>query len=210
MSADVSTDGKGTGPAPGASAFDAAKVEQAARLLIEGIGEDPAREGLRDTPARVARMYAEIMAGLTTDPAEVLQTVFEEHHDEMVLERGIPMSSVCEHHLIPFLGRAHVAYIPNVNGQITGLSKLARLVDVLSKRPQVQERLTVQIADELVRSLDPRGVLVVVEAEHLCMSMRGVKKPGVMTVTSAVRGVFRQSQATRMEALELIGMGRGW
>jgi GTP cyclohydrolase I len=179
-------------------------------MLLEGIGEDPAREGLRETPARVTRMYEEIMAGLTTDPADVLQTVFEEHHDEMVLERGIPMSSICEHHLIPFLGRAHVAYIPNVQGQITGLSKLARLVDVLSKRPQVQERLTVQIADELVRALDPRGVLVVVEAEHLCMSMRGVRKPGVMTVTSAVRGVFRQSQATRMEALELIGMGRTW
>jgi GTP cyclohydrolase I len=208
MSADVSTDG--TGRAPGARAFDAAKVEQATRMLLEGIGEDPAREGLRDTPARVTRMYAEIMAGLMTDPADVLQTVFEEHHDEMVLERGIPMASICEHHLIPFLGRAHVAYIPNVQGQITGLSKLARLVDVLSKRPQVQERLTVQIADELVRSLDPRGVLVVVEAEHLCMSMRGVRKPGVMTVTSAVRGVFRQSQATRMEALELIGMGRTW
>jgi GTP cyclohydrolase I len=208
MSADVSTDG--TGRAPGARAFDAAKVEQATRMLLEGIGEDPAREGLRETPARVTRMYAEIMAGLMTDPADVLQTVFEEHHDEMVLERGIPMASICEHHLIPFLGRAHVAYIPNVQGQITGLSKLARLVDVLSKRPQVQERLTVQIADELVRSLDPRGVLVVVEAEHLCMSMRGVRKPGVMTVTSAVRGVFRQSQATRMEALELIGMGRTW
>jgi GTP cyclohydrolase I len=208
MSADVSTDG--TGRAPGARAFDAAKVEQATRMLLEGIGEDPAREGLLDTPARVTRMYAEIMAGLMTDPADVLQTVFEEHHDEMVLERGIPMASICEHHLIPFLGRAHVAYIPNVQGQITGLSKLARLVDVLSKRPQVQERLTVQIADELVRSLDPRGVLVVVEAEHLCMSMRGVRKPGVMTVTSAVRGVFRQSQATRMEALELIGMGRTW
>jgi GTP cyclohydrolase I len=208
MSADVSTDG--TGPAAGARAFDAAKVEQATRMLLEGIGEDPAREGLRETPARVTRMYAEMMAGLMTDPADVLQTVFEEHHDEMVLERGIPMASICEHHLIPFLGRAHVAYIPNVQGQITGLSKLARLVDVLSKRPQVQERLTVQIADELVRSLDPRGVLVVVEAEHLCMSMRGVRKPGVMTVTSAVRGVFRQSQATRMEALELIGMGRTW
>jgi GTP cyclohydrolase I len=533
MSADVSTDGNGTGPAHGARAFDAAKVEQATRMLLEGIGEDPGREGLRDTPGRVARMYAEIMVGLVTDPADVLQTVFEEHHDEMVLERGIPMASLCvpskqmvnvvggqkqaaevrvgdelwtlvngraettrithiqshtvreitevateegtirvtpdhpfatpegwkeakdlegtfvewtaprslcrprprpttgyefgyalgaicsdgtvskryislivndhefakrfaysmqrafgvraelepverpsgylarqvpgwrvrvvssyladlmrqyvggdahhlrqrfprvaladqdtfsgfldgyvdgdgfrkkdgvgrivvsanvpflidlatiigarftprattasalyisdnwlrrhgfpqeshrtdliesrwvpvesvttrrsdlkpytvysftcdphptflisghlshncEHHLIPFLGRAHVAYIPNVQGQITGLSKLARLVDVLSKRPQVQERLTVQIADELVRALDPRGVLVVIEAEHLCMSMRGVRKPGVMTVTSAVRGVFRQSQATRMEALELIGMGRTW
>jgi GTP cyclohydrolase IA len=152
-------------------------------------------------------MYEEITSGMRTDPAGILGTVFEEEHEEMVLERGIPLYALCEHHALPFHGEAHVAYIPNTKGQITGLSKIARLVDVLSKRLQVQERLTVQIADELVRALQPRGVLVVLEAEHLCMSMRGVRKPGVRTITSAVRGQFHQS-ATRMEAMNLIGFGR--
>jgi GTP cyclohydrolase I len=195
---------------PAVRSFDAAKVEQGVRLILEGIGEDLGRDGLLETPARVARMYEEVTAGLHQDPADVLSKVFEEHHDEMVLERGIPMASLCEHHLVAFIGRASVAYIPNTRGQITGLSKLARLVDTLSKRPQVQERLTVQIADELVNTLDPRGVLVVIEAEHLCMSMRGVRKPGVMTVTSAVRGVFRDNVATRAEAMNLIAMGHRW
>ena len=209
MSAVPTSDGRASRlPPPCGREFDAAKVEQGVRLILDGIGEDPGREGLRETPARVARMYEEIMAGLRTDPAEILKTVFEEDHEEMVLERGIYLASICEHHLLPFTGQAHVAYIPNTRGQITGLSKLARLVDTLAKRPQVQERLTVQVADELVRTLDPRGVLVVIEAEHLCMSMRGVRKPGVKTITSAVRGQFQQSVATRMEALNLIGVTR--
>ncbi len=209
MSAAPTADGRASRlPAPCARPFNAAKVEQGVRLILEGIGEDLDREGLRETPARVARMYDEILAGMRTDPAEILKTVFEEDHEEMVLERGIQLHSLCEHHLIPFFGQAHVAYIPNTRGQITGLSKLARLVDALAKRPQVQERLTVQVADELVRTLDPRGVLVVIEAEHLCMSMRGVRKPGVRTITSAVRGQFQRDVATRMEALNLIGMTR--
>ncbi len=209
MSAAPTPDGRASKlPPPCARPFDAAKVERGVRLVLEGIGEDLGREGLRETPARVARMYEEIMAGLRADPAKILQTVFEEDHEEMVLERGIYVASVCEHHLTPFFGQAHVAYIPNTRGQITGLSKLARLVDTLAKRPQVQERLTVQVADELVRTLDPRGVLVVIEAEHLCMSMRGVRKPGVKTITSAVRGQFQRDVATRMEALNLIGVTR--
>lgn len=187
--------------------FDAAKVEQGVRMILEGIGENPNRPGLVDTPARVTRMYEEITAGLRQEPGEVLTTVFDECHDEMVLERGIPLYSLCEHHNIPFIGKAHVAYIPNSRGQITGLSKLARLVDGYAKRLQVQERLTGQIADELVRRLDPRGVMVVVEAEHLCMSMRGVRKPGVMTITSAVRGQYRRDLSARMEAMNLIGLG---
>jgi GTP cyclohydrolase IA len=191
-----------------AATFDAAKVERGVRLILEGIGEDLDRPGLADTPRRVARMYEEILAGMRENPGEVLTTVFDECHDEMVLERGIPLYSVCEHHALPFIGKAHVAYIPNPGGQITGLSKLARLVDAYAKRLQVQERLTGQIADELVRRLDPRGVMVVIEAEHLCMSMRGVRKPGVMTVTSAVRGQFRRDLSTRMEAMNLMGLGR--
>jgi len=186
-------------------AFDRAKVEQGARLILEGIGEDLERGGLRETPARVARMYEEVTAGLHGDPSEVLQAVFEEGHDEMVMVRDIPLASICEHHLLPFVGKAHVAYIPNERGQITGLSKLARVVDGLAKRPQVQERLTMQIADALVTRLEPQGALVVIEAEHLCMTMRGVRKPGSITVTSAVRGVFRASMPTRMEAMNLIG-----
>ena len=172
------------------------------------IGEDPDRDGLVRTPERVADMYAEIFAGIGVEPEEQLSVLFEAGHDEMVMVRDIPLASICEHHLIPFIGRAHVAYIPNDSGQITGLSKLARLVDVVSKRPQVQERLTVQIADAIERSLEPRGVLVVVEAEHLCMSMRGVKKPGSETVTSAVRGMFRSNDATRAEAMGLINRTR--
>jgi GTP cyclohydrolase I len=189
-------------------AFDHAKVERGVRLILEGIGEDLDRLGLRDTPARVARMYEEITAGLHTDAAQVLEPVFDEGHDEMVMVRDIPMASICEHHLVPFVGKAHVAYIPNEHGRITGLSKLARLVDALGRRPQVQERLTTQIADALMERLEPRGALVVIEAEHLCMSMRGVRKPGAITVTSAVRGMFRDSMSTRLEAMNLIGVTR--
>jgi len=183
-------------------------VEQGVRLILEGIGEDLERGGLRETPGRVARMYEEITAGMRSDPSEVLRVVFEQGHDEMVMVRDIPLASICEHHLLPFIGKAHVAYIPNERGQLTGLSKLARLVDGLSKRPQVQERLTTQIADALVERLDPQGALVVLEAEHLCMTMRGVRKPGAITVTSAVRGVFRASMPTRMEAMNLIDVSR--
>jgi GTP cyclohydrolase IA len=153
-------------------------------------------------------MYAEITSGLREDPTQVLQAVFEADHDEMIMVRDVPMASICEHHLIPFIGKAHVAYIPNTDGQITGLSKLARLVDGLARRPQVQERLTAQIADAMVERLQPRGALVVIEAEHLCMSMRGVRKPGAVTVTSAVRGMFRDSMSTRMEAMNLLGVTR--
>jgi GTP cyclohydrolase I len=183
--------------------FDHERVAAAVRELLIGIGEDPDREGLRKTPDRVARAYAEAVEGLGRDPADVLTTVFDEGHDEMVLVRDIDFSSLCEHHLVVFSGKAHVAYIPNENGQITGLSKLARLVDLFARRPQVQERLTSQIADALVDVLKPRGVMVVVEAEHLCMSMRGVRKPGACTVTSAVRGQFL-APATRNEGMSLI------
>ncbi|MCK9902287.1 GTP cyclohydrolase I FolE [Parafrankia colletiae] len=187
--------------------FDHDRVARAVRELLIGIGEDPDREGLRKTPDRVARAYQEAVEGLGRDPAEVLTTVFDEGHDEMVLVRDIDFSSLCEHHLVVFAGKAHVAYIPNEKGQITGLSKLARLVDLYARRPQVQERLTSQVADALVDVLDPRGVMVVVEAEHLCMSMRGVRKPGATTVTSAVRGQFL-SPATRSEGMSLIMRGR--
>jgi GTP cyclohydrolase I len=179
-------------------------VVDSVRLILKGIGEQPDREGLARTPERVADMYAELFSGLGKDPLDELQVVFEAGHDEMVMVKDIDMGSICEHHLIPFIGKAHIAYIPNERGQITGLSKLARLVDVLSKRPQVQERLTTQIADALEQALNPRGVLVVIEAEHLCMSLRGVRKPGSRTVTSAVRGQFRNSEATRAEAMGLI------
>jgi GTP cyclohydrolase I len=193
---------------PAHAAFDHAKVERGVRLILEGIGEDLDRDGVRDTPARVARMYAEITSGLREDSTQALEAVFEEGHDEMVMIRDIPMASICEHHLIPFIGKAHVAYIPNEQGRITGLSKLARLVDGMARRPQVQERLTAQIADAMVERLEPRGALVVIEAEHLCMSMRGVRKPGAVTVTSAVRGSFRDSMSTRMEAMNLLGVTR--
>ena len=184
--------------------MDKAKIEEGVRLILEGVGEDPDREGLRETPARVARMYEEVFAGLTEDPARHFEVTFDEHHEEMVLVKDIPFYSMCEHHLVPFFGKAHVAYIPATDGRICGLSKLARLVDAFAKRPQVQERLTSQIADTLIEQLNPQGVIVVLEAEHMCMSMRGVKKPGSQTVTSAVRGVFEKSAPIRAEALSLI------
>ena len=187
--------------------MDLAKIEEGVRLILEGIGEDPAREGLLKTPARVARMYEEVFSGMTEDPRRHFETLFDEGHQEMVLERGIPFYSMCEHHLVPFFGHAHIAYIPGQDGRICGLSKLARLLDALEKRPQVQERLTSQVADTLVEELQPEGVLVVLEADHLCMSMRGVKKPGSKTVTSAVRGIFERRHATRNEALSLILRG---
>jgi GTP cyclohydrolase I len=184
--------------------FDLPRIERAVTELLLAIGEDPDREGLRDTPARVARAYVEQFAGLRQHPGDVLTTVFDAGHDEMVIVRDIEMYATCEHHLVPFFGVAHIGYIPNVKGQITGLSKLARLVDVYARRPQVQERMTSQIADALVESLEPRGVVVVIEAEHLCMAMRGVRKPGARTVTSAVRGAFRDNDVTRAEAMSLI------
>lgn len=184
--------------------MDREKIETGVRLILEGIGEDVEREGLLDTPRRVADMYAEIFAGIGADPGEHFCVTFNEGHQEMVLVRDIPLYSVCEHHLVPFLGRAHVAYIPGPHGRICGLSKLARVVDVFAKRPQVQERMTSQIADTIVKYLDPVGVIVVIEAEHLCMSMRGVRKPGTETVTSAVRGLFERNPATRSEAMSLI------
>ncbi|GII97713.1 GTP cyclohydrolase I [Sediminihabitans luteus] len=186
--------------------YDEARVEAAVRELLLGVGENPDREGLRETPARVARAYREIFAGLHQDATDVLTTTFDLGHEEMVLVKDIELYSTCEHHLVPFHGVAHVGYIPNVDGRITGLSKLARLVEVYARRPQVQERLTTQIADALVEHLDARGVIVVVECEHLCMSMRGVRKPGSRTVTSAVRGQMRDG-ATRAEAMSLI-LGR--
>jgi GTP cyclohydrolase I len=185
-------------------AFDQARAEAAVRELLCAIGEDPDRQGLRDTPARVARSYQEIFAGLYTNPDDVLNTTFDEQHDELVLVKEIPMYSTCEHHLVAFHGVAHVGYIPGEDGRVTGLSKIARVVDLYAKRPQVQERLTGQIADSMMRKLDPRGVIVVVEAEHLCMAMRGVRKPGAITTTSAVRGQFKTDNASRAEALDLI------
>ncbi|HWO71392.1 MAG TPA: GTP cyclohydrolase I FolE [Actinomycetota bacterium] len=185
--------------------FDEAKVMEGVRLILEGIGEDPDREGIKRTPERVARMYREILAGIGHEPEEVVTVIEGADHDEMIMVRDIPLQSLCEHHLIPFNGRAHVAYIPSKDGRITGLSKIARLVDLLSKRLQVQERLTTEIADALDRALRPRGVFVVIEAEHLCMTMRGVKKPGAVTVTSAVRGLFRTDARTRQEAMNHIG-----
>ncbi len=183
--------------------YDADRAERAVRELLLAVGEDPDREGLRDTPARVARAYAETFAGLYQDPREVLSTTFDLGHEEMILVKDIAVYSTCEHHLVPFHGVAHVAYIPGPDGRITGLSKIARLVDLFARRPQVQERLTSQIADTLCELLNPGGVLVVVDCEHLCMSMRGVRKPGSHTVTSAVRGQMR-SGATRAEAMSLI------
>jgi GTP cyclohydrolase IA len=183
---------------------DLARIERAVREILLAIGEDPDRDGLLETPKRVARMYEDIFSGLSADPGDHLSVLFEADHDEMVMVRDIPVYSVCEHHLVPWFGQAHVAYIPNDDGRITGLSKLARLVDGFSKRPQVQERLTTQVADKIEAVLAPRGVLVVVEAEHLCMSMRGVRKPGTTTVTSAVRGLMRDSVAARSEAMSFI------
>ena len=184
--------------------MDEARIEKAVREILEAIGEDPDRDGLQDTPARVAAMYAEVFSGLHTDPDEQLTVTFEADHDEMVMVKDIDLVSLCEHHLVPFIGKAHVAYIPGDDGRITGLSKLARLVDGFARRPQVQERLTTEIADTINEVLTPKGVLVVIEAEHLCMSMRGVKKPGALTVTSAVRGLFKTNAATRAEAMAFI------
>ena len=189
---------------PRIRAFDQPRAEAAIRELLHAIGEDPERDGLRDTPARVARAYREMFSGLYTDPDSVLNTMFDEEHNEMVIVKEIPMYSTCEHHLVSFHGVAHVGYIPGEHGRVTGLSKIARLVDLYAKRPQVQERLTSQIADALVNKLDPGGVIVVVEAEHLCMAMRGVRKPGAVTTTSAVRGQFKTDAASRAEALDLI------
>lgn len=186
---------------------DLGRIEKAVREILYAIGEDPDRDGLLDTPSRVARAMAEQFSGLGQTPEDVLTKVFDVDHDEMVLVRDIEVYSTCEHHLVPFHGVAHVGYIPNERGQVTGLSKLARLVDVFARRPQVQERMTSQIADSLMRVLEPRGVIVVVECEHLCMTMRGVRKPGAKTVTSAVRGDFRTSDKTRSEAMALI-LGR--
>jgi GTP cyclohydrolase I len=184
--------------------MDLDRIEKAVHELLVAIGEDPERDGLVDTPVRVARMYAEVCSGLHEDPSEHLTVTFDASHDEMVLVRDIPLYSLCEHHLVPFIGHAHVAYIPGKDGRITGLSKIARLVDGYARRPQVQEKLTVQIADAVERTLEPRGVLVVVDAEHLCMAMRGVRKSGSSTVTSAVRGLFRQNIATRDEAMRFL------
>ena len=189
--------------------FDLPRIERAVREILLAIGEDPDRDGLRATPARVARAYEEQFSGLGQQPESVLTTVFDAGHDEMVLVRDIDVYATCEHHLIPFFGVAHVGYIPNEKGQLTGLSKLARLVDLYARRPQVQERMTSQIADGLMGVLEPGGVIVVIEAEHLCMAMRGVRKPGARTVTSAVRGSFRDNESTRAEAMSLLLSRRG-
>lgn len=188
-------------------AFDTPRAEAAVRELLLAVGEDPDREGLQDTPARVARTYAELFAGLRMEASEVLTTTFDLGHDEMILVKDIELWSMCEHHLVPFTGMAHIGYIPNENGRITGLSKLARLVDVYARRPQVQERLTTQVADALMEILEARGAIVVIEAEHLCMTMRGVRKGAARTVTSAVRGLLHNA-ATRAEAMSLIMNGR--
>lgn len=189
---------------PTPAGFDHDRIRAAVRMLLEAIGEDPDRPGIVDTPERVARAYDEIFSGLLVDPADVLSVTFDESHDEIVMMRDIPFHSMCEHHLVPFVGKAHVAYLPNESGQVTGLSKLARLVDVCAKRPGLQERMTTMIADALEQALQPRGVMVVIEARHLCMEMRGIRKPGAETVTSAVRGRFRKDAATRTEALALL------
>jgi len=186
--------------------FDASAIEEGVRLILRGVGEDPERGGLRETPARVARMYEEIFAGIGVDASQIVTVVEGADFDEMIMVRDIPLYSMCEHHLIPFNGKAHVAYIPNKSQQITGLSKIARVVDTLAKKPQVQERLTTEIAEAIEQALSPRGVFVVIEAEHLCMTMRGIKKPGAVTVTSAIRGLFRKDARTRQEAMQHIGM----
>jgi GTP cyclohydrolase IA len=187
--------------------MDHARAAAAVRELLIAVGEDPDREGLRDTPARVARAYEEMFQGLYEDPDHVLDRTFDEQHQELILVKDIPMFSTCEHHLVPFHGVAHVGYIPNSDGRVTGLSKIARLVDLYARRPQVQERLTAQVADALVRKLAPRGVIVVIDAEHLCMGMRGIRKPGSRTTTSAVRGMLQSSPTSRAEALALIRSG---
>jgi GTP cyclohydrolase IA len=183
--------------------MDLKKIEKGVRLILEGIGEDPKRPGLKDTPARVAEMYAEIFSGIADNTEKLLKPMSGESHDEMIMIRDIPFYSVCEHHLLPFIGRAHIAYVPGA-GKIVGISALAKAIETLAKRPQVQERLTAQLADLIVSRMKPRGAMVVIDAEHLCMSMRGVKKPGSHVVTSAVRGIFRSKESTRLEMLELL------
>lgn len=185
------------------SEFNLEQIEDAVRMILEAIGEDPNREGLLDTPKRVAKMYSEVFAGIGQDPKEHFATIFSEDHEELVLVKDIPFYSMCEHHLVPFFGKAHVAYIPK-GGKVTGLSKLARAVEAVAKRPQLQERITSTVADSIVETLEPYGVMVVVEAEHMCMTMRGVKKPGSKTITSAVRGIFESNNAARSEVLSLI------
>lgn len=183
------------------------QIKQAVRMILEAVGEDPDREGLRDTPARVARMYEEVFWGIEEDPDKYFSTIFSEDHEELVLVKDIPFFSLCEHHLVPFFGKAHVGYIPQ-SGRVTGLSKLARAVEAISRRPQLQERITYTVADSIMKTLRPHGVVVVMEAEHMCMTMRGVKKPGAKTVTSAVRGVFEKDPASRAEVFSLIGIGK--
>jgi len=197
---EVGADASGVGP----RGVDLARAEAAVRELLFAIGEDPDREGLRETPGRVARAARELYAGLNQDPADVLSTTFSIDHEELIIVRDIPMYSTCEHHLLPFHGVAHIGYIPAEDGKVTGLSKLGRLVEVFARRPQVQEQITTQVADALVTHLGAQGVIVVIEAEHLCMSMRGVQKPGAVTTTSAVRGIFARNPATRAEAMSLI------
>jgi GTP cyclohydrolase I len=183
--------------------MDKKKIEKAIREILEAIGEDPKRKDLKDTPSRVAEMYEEIFSGIKMDPEKELEVILDQKHHEIILLKGIPLYSICEHHLIPFIGRVHIAYIPK-HGRVTGLSKLVRVVEVLSRRPQVQERVTTQIAEIVMSKLKPMGVMVVIEAEHLCMSFRGIKKPGILTVTSAVRGIFKENEKTRSEALALM------
>lgn len=183
--------------------MDKKKIEAAIKQILEAIGEDAGRKDLLETPKRVAQMYEEIFSGIRQDPEKELEVILDQKHHEIILLKGIPLHSMCEHHLLPFIGKAHVAYIPK-NGRVTGLSKLARVIDILSKRPQVQERLTTQVADIIMKKLRPLGCMVVIEAEHMCMSFRGVKKPGTLTVTSAVRGIFKENEKTRAEALSLM------
>ena len=188
--------------------MDKKKIEEGVRMILEGIGEDVRRDGLRETPSRVADMYEEIFSGIGLDPSEVLGPMFDENHDEIILVKSIPFYSTCEHHLVPFVGKAHIAYAPNRSGRIIGISKLTRVLEIVARRPQVQERLTTIVADSIMKELKPRGVMVIVEAEHLCMSMRGVKKPNTLTVTSAVRGLFKDNPASRSEVLSLIYNGK--
>lgn len=184
--------------------MDRRLIEEGVRLILKGIGEDLERDGLKNTPSRVADMYEEVFSGVGKDPASELDSTFDENHDEIIIIKDIPFYSVCEHHLVPFAGKAHIAYVPNKDGRIIGLSKLVRVLEIAARRPQVQERLTTTVADAIMRKINPRGVMVIVEAEHLCMSMRGVKKPGTITVTSAIRGLFRENPASRAEAMALI------
>jgi len=190
------------------TSVDKKMIAEGVKMILDGIGEDSSREGLIRTPERVADMYEEIFSGLDKDPSDILGPMFDENHDEIILIKDIPFYSVCEHHLVPFVGRAHIAYAPNKSGKIIGLSKLTRVLEIVAKRPQIQERLTTIIANSIMEKIEPRGVMVVVEAEHLCMSMRGVKKPNTITVTSAVRGLFKNNPASRSEVLSLIHNGK--